>query len=195
MFCNGNVKSIFEIIINENFKEMKKTNLLTLAMLFLLGMFVIQSCATDDDEVDPITELIADDSTFAGFETWDLISTSTGADPASLIFGGAHAGDSEDSTRDVYLKDNVSAINGEYPIGTLIVKHTYTSTETIMYTAMVKRGNGFNPANSDWEWFVINEDGSIAVDADGAIMRGANLMNGMCGGCHGAAATDYVFSK
>jgi hypothetical protein len=67
----------------------------------------------------------------------------------------------------------------------------------LSFTAMVKRGNNFNAAGGDWEWFMLNSDGSIAVDAtSGMAMRGANLMNGMCIGCHqGASSKDYVYSK
>ncbi len=35
----------------------------------------------------------------------------------------------------------------------------------------------------------------IAMDTEGNPMRGADLMGGMCLGCHSAASTDYVFSK
>jgi hypothetical protein len=62
-------------------------------------------------------------------------------------------------------------------------------------TAMVKRGNGFNPNNNDWEWFMLTQDGEIAEDGD-MVMRGATLMEGMCGSCHSQAASqDYLFSK
>ena len=63
-------------------------------------------------------------------------------------------------------------------------------------TGMAKRGNNFDPDNNDWEYFVLNPDGSIATDGEGNKMRGANLMGGMCMGCHSAAASpDYIFSK
>jgi hypothetical protein len=61
---------------------------------------------------------------------------------------------------------------------------------------MVKRGNDFNPNGGDWEWFMLNSDGTIAVDGNGNKMRGADLMGGMCLMCHtGASNKDYVFSK
>ncbi len=172
---------------------MKKTNLLSILMLLTASLFIFQSCSNDDDG-DAIEEFVADDSTFAGWDSWTLVETTTGADPASVIFGGAHAGNEENSMRKVYIQDNQNPIDGEYPVGTLVVKDTQVDGATVMITAMAKRGNGFNPANNDWEWFVINADGSIAQDGD-VIMRGANLMDGMCGGCHGGATTDYVFSK
>jgi cytochrome c peroxidase len=62
---------------------------------------------------------------------------------------------------------------------------------------MVKRGNDFNPDGGDWEWFMLNADGSIASEpaVRNAKMRGANLMNGMCVSCHSAGSTDYTFTK
>ena len=60
---------------------------------------------------------------------------------------------------------------------------------------MVKRGNNFNPANNDWEWFILNADGTVSQDSEGNLTRGAALNGGGCGNCHGAATTDYVFSK
>jgi len=46
------------------------------------------------------------------------------------------------------------------------------------------------------ECFVINADGSIAEDTDSKDIRGiADLMNGMCLGCHTNASTDYIFTK
>ncbi len=61
---------------------------------------------------------------------------------------------------------------------------------------MAKRGNNFNSTGGDWEWFILNADGSIATDNDGNPLRGANLMNGGCVSCHGQAASkDHVFLK
>ena len=63
-------------------------------------------------------------------------------------------------------------------------------------TAPAKRGNDFSPSGGDWEWFILNADGSIAVGGDGNKLRGANLMGGMCISCHTQASNkDYVFSK
>jgi mono/diheme cytochrome c family protein len=61
---------------------------------------------------------------------------------------------------------------------------------------MVKRGNSFNPSAGDWEWFMLNSDGSVATDSSsGMKIRGANLMDGMCISCHSAASTDFSFTK
>lgn len=109
----------------------------------------------------------------------------------------AHGGNDENATRTIYVKDNQNrAADGEFPVGTLIVKETEDgSGNTIEVTAMVKRGNNFNPDNNDWEWFMLIPDGNIAEDND-MVMRGATLMDGMCGACHAQVENkDYVFSK
>ena len=166
---------------------MKTTKMFMLGLAAALFAGSLQSCDKTP------TEFIADDSSFGGFSSWELASTHQGADPT---LGAAHAGNDSTVTRMVYFQDGATAEDGEYPVGTIIVKHSSNPAGSVAeYTAMVKRGNDFNTANADWEWFMLNSDGTIATDTDGSAMRGANLMNGMCGNCHGVASTDYVFSK
>ncbi|MCF8276475.1 MAG: cytochrome P460 family protein [Flavobacteriales bacterium] len=167
-----------------------KKNVAYLLMLGLCGSFVLNSCTKEEDP----EEFIADNSTFDDFLNWSLDATAQGADPALAAM--AHGGNDSTVVRNVYFKDGQDPVNGEYPVGTVIVKHSSNPSATVNeYTAMVKRGNGFNPGNGDWEWFMLMGEGQIAMD-NGMEMRGANLMNGMCGGCHaGAANQDYVFSK
>ena len=170
----------------------------TIYFIFLCSFSVLvflQSCKKDTNEAQTPPEYIATDASFAGFMSWSLDATNQGADPA---LGGAHAGNDSTVTRKVYFKDGQSLVNGSYPIGTIIVKHSANPDQTVNeFTAMVKRGNNFNVAGGDWEWFMLNTDGSIAVDqASGMAMRGASLMDGMCLSCHqGASSKDYVFSK
>jgi hypothetical protein len=99
--------------------------------------------------------------------------------------------------RKIYFKDGQDPSGGTYPVGTLISKWSKNPDGTVdMITAMAKRGNNFNSSAGDWEWFVLNPDGSIAVDGDGNKMRGANLMGGACVSCHAqASSSDYVFTK
>ncbi len=155
----------------------------------LAVMVSLQSC---NDEEEPNPEFIADDSSFSNFMNWPLGAENQGSDPA---LGPAHAGNDETVTRRIYVKDGQEASNGEYPVGTIIVKHSTNPEVTVNeFTAMVKRGNDFNPDGGDWEWFMLNPEGKIATDASsGSKMRGADLMNGMCLSCHSAATTDYVF--
>lgn len=162
------------------------------SMLSFALVLALTSCSEDSTSNTP-SEFVADDNTFKGFTSWVLEATKSGPDPS---LGEAHAGNDASVTRKIYIKDGKSRVNGQYPIGTLVVKHTSNPAGTVNeYTAMVKRGNNFNASGGDWEWFVINADGTIRSDGSNKL-RGANLMNGMCVGCHGKANTkDYVFSK
>lgn len=166
-----------------------KKNVAYLLMLGLCGSFVLNSCTKEED--DPV-EFIADNSTFDSFLSWSLDASVTGVDPLSELHGGTDS----TVTRDVYFKDGQNPVNGEYPVGTVIVKHAHNPDQSfVQYTAMVKRGNGFNPNTGDWEWFMLMGEGQIAMD-NGMEVRGASLMNGMCGNCHaGVANQDYVFTK
>jgi hypothetical protein len=172
---------------------MKKATLLTV-MAIMAGIFFFQSCSKDEDT--PVAdEFIADDNSFKNFMNWPLEATNQGPDPA---LGTAHAGNDSTVIRRIYFANGQSAVNGKYPVGTMIVKHSSNPGGTVEeYTAMAKRGNGFNPTGGDWEWFMLNPDGSIATDgSSGMKMRGADLMNGMCAGCHAQATVkDFVFSK
>ena len=171
---------------------MRKLTALAIIGIIITAAMLVQSCTKDDDTP---TEFIADNSTFANFSTWSLDATNHGASPS---LGTAHAGNDTSVTRHVYFKNGQSRVNGAYPIGTVVVKHSTNPAGTVNeITGMVKRGNGFNPTVGDWEWFMLMADGSIATDGNGMAMRGgATMMSGMCNACHAAAATnDFTFSK
>ena len=134
-------------------------------------------------------EFVADDNTFSGFMSWELAATFNGADPS---LGAAHGGNDSMAVREIFFLDSQDPVDGVYPTGTVIVKYTTLSTGDKEVTAMVKRGDDFDTDGADWEYFMLNEDGTIA---DGGNMRGADLMGGMCKGCHSYATNDYVFAK
>jgi cytochrome P460 len=168
-----------------------KYYLITILGFFTLA-FTTQSCSKDDDPAPE--EYVADNDTFKSFASWTLGGELQGADPA---LGGAHGGNDSTVTRSVYFKNNVIPSGGTYPIGAVIVKYSHnTGGDLNEYTAMVKRGNSFNTTGNDWEYFMLAGDGQIAMDASGNEMRGANLMNGMCMGCHVSAKnSDYIFTQ
>jgi hypothetical protein len=169
-----------------------KSSVLFKISLVLVLVVSLESCSDDDEKV--TQEFIADDSSFSNFMSWKLEATNQGSDPA---LGAAHAGNDETVTRRIYYKDGQKPVNGEFPVGTIIVKHSSNPGQSVNeFTAMVKRGNDFNPNGGDWEWFMLNADGSIATDpSSGMKMRGASLMNGMCLQCHSAGSIDYTFTK
>jgi len=162
----------------------------------LLYFFVLFSCYKTDDGT--IAEpFIANSSSFSGYKTWKLESTTTG--PATLL-GPAHHGVNTSVTRKVYFKNGNSRVGSSYPIGTLVVKEATDAGGALLeVTAMVKRGNNFNTAAGNWEWFILNLNGSgnILKDSTGSEMRGgASMMAGMCNSCHSAASSkDFTFSK
>jgi len=179
---------------------MKKSTLASFSGILLLALAITQSCKKEDEPTPPTPtptpapEFIADSSSFLSYMTWTVQSVKNGPSPS---LGTAHAGNDSTVTRSVHFKNGQDPVNGKYPIGTIIVKHTTNTANSVNeLTAMVKRGNGFNAGVGDWEFFMLMPDGKIAKDASGAPMRGANLMGGMCGGCHSSAsAKDFIFSK
>lgn len=170
---------------------MKRTRILMLIAVVSFAAVSLQSCKKEEETKQ---EFIANDDTFKSFMTWMLEATNQGPDPA---LGPAHGGNDSTVVRKIYFKDGQDPSDGMYPVGTLITKHSKNPDGTVDATvAMAKRGNDFNTSAGDWEWFVLNADGSIAEDGDGNPLRGANLMNGACISCHAQASNkDYVFSK
>jgi hypothetical protein len=158
--------------------------------LALLIITSLSSCTKSKPEF----EFIADNETFSSFKSWTLEKTYNGPDP--LLTTIAHLDNDNTIVRDVYFKDGQEAVEGEYPTGTLIVKNSYNPTFTVNeIVGIAKRGNGFNPQANDWEFFLLNADGSIS-ELNGAPARGANLMNGICYGCHSSVSNrDFIFSK
>ena len=140
-------------------------------------------------------EFVADNASFTNFMTWPEQGTYNGPDP--LLGAMAHANNDSTVVRKVYFKNGQNRVNGTFPVGTIVVKHSANPAGTVNeFTALVKRGNNFNPSHGDWEFFMLNPDGTIASDSTGMVMRGANLMNGMCASCHAmASGKDYIFSK
>lgn len=173
-----------------------KQHLLKLIALIFITAVVVQSCSKeDDDPAKPApSEFIADDNTFKDFMTWSLDATHSGPDPG---LGGFHLGNDSTVTRDIYFKNGQNSVNGKYPTGTLIVKHAYNAGGSLNeYAAMAKRGNNYNTAGGDWEYFVLDASGAIRKDTAGVEFRGFDLFSSACTSCHaGAANKDFVYSK
>jgi len=132
---------------------------------------------------------------FSHAGSWELLDSREGDDP---LLGGAHGGGV--MKRDTYRwQPGARYNNGEFPIGTVLAKEVYEADSlgnksNITWTAMAKRGGDFNPDFGGWEWFMITDP----MDDDiRTVMRGADLMNNMCNGCHSTAdinsGGDYVF--
>lgn len=171
---------------------MKKTTLLLALMLSSWAAILSQSCNKTKDTQQ---EFIADNNSFKSFSSWPKQGSYNGPDP--LLGAMAHANNDSSVVRSVYFKNGQDRVNGKFPVGTIIVKHSTNPSGTVNeFTGMVKRGNNFDPSHNDWEYFMLMADGSIMTDTSGMVMRGSSLMGGMCVSCHGGASNkDYIFSK
>jgi mono/diheme cytochrome c family protein len=135
-------------------------------------------------------EHVASSASFSNYSSWHLLEESSADHP---FINPAHQSDDGNALRRVYRRQLLAnPAGGAYPTGTLIVKEVEVGGAIVEITGMAKRGAGFNPAAGDWEWFMLDP-------AMGGIMdRGANLMGGMCNGCHANATgnhgKDHVFA-
>jgi mono/diheme cytochrome c family protein len=141
-------------------------------------------------------EFTAATGAFDDYASWHLVDSEQGSDP---FLGEAHAGNDADAVRSIYRKQlaaNPQDTEWGYPIGTMIVKEVRDVDQNIIgMTAMTKRGAGFDDVNGDWEWFVL-DNADFSIMARGT---GAEVMGGMCVGCHNSAnsagaGADYVFA-
>ena len=157
------------------------------------GAVNYNSLATIDDKT-CIYEFVATDATFQNFNDWELVDTNSGADPFN---SGAHGSNDSTVIREVFFFENAAAINALYKTGTQIVKYSHSETSGFFQlTAMAKRGNNFDEAHNNWEWFILKPNGTIAEDSLGQPLRGKNVLNQYgCASCHYLADTDFVFSK
>jgi hypothetical protein len=103
--------------------------------------------------------------------------------------GGPH----KDKFVSVYVNDTgKSAMMSEpvrkFPVGSIIVKEKFSTAEggsPELMTAMRKREAGYNPESGDWEYLVINGEGT-KVEARGKLDE--------CMSCHAAVGKqDFVF--
>jgi Cytochrome P460 len=171
---------------------MKRTILIFSFAVAFTAIIVSPACKKSSAQ---LSEFVADNTSFTNFMAWPEQGTYNGPDP--LLGAMAHANNDSSVVRKVYFKNGQSRVNGTFPVGTIVVKHSYNPSGTVNeFTALVKRGNNFNPTHGDWEFFMLKSDGTIASDTTGMVMRGANLMSGMCASCHAMATNkDYIFSK
>lgn len=133
----------------------------------------------------------ATDADFADYASWFLVDYTAG--PVNAILGTAHMGPDLSYSRLVWsnVDPALQTPEGEWPLGTRLVKETFTWVDGEKQLAamggvlaMAKRGGGFNPEGAGWEWFELRPDATIAMRG------GAEMMMGMCNGCHAAANGD-----
>ncbi len=139
-------------------------------------------------------EFVADLDDFKDYLNWTKVATNFGPDP---FLQSAH-GVSDSLYRNIYFKDEVKAVNGEYLKRTIILKELRDKdgNPAGATTVLVKRGGSFNPDGNGWEWFMVN------TDLTNILTRGDNATagDGACASCHNGAngmgnGLDWVFTQ
>jgi hypothetical protein len=170
---------------------MKRLPLYTIASCLLLSLAVAACSDDEDNTVTPPQQFDAQAADFAGFKSWTQpAGPHRGPDPAEI--GQAHGAPDSTLQRFIYLNNGSAerGSNGQFPQGTIFVKQTVKEDGSVVATTgMAKRGGNFNTAQNGWEWFLLNEDGTIA-------QRGAEIAAAPCGACHSQNANqDFQWSR
>ncbi len=92
---------------------------------------------------------------------------------------------------DIYASQNAADVvktgQGTYPEGSVVLKRKYSDASgstTELYTGMLKREKGYNPASGDWEYYVLSGDGK-------SVQRQGKLTE--CMACHATySSSDYI---
>ncbi|MDQ3907503.1 MAG: cytochrome P460 family protein [Acidobacteriota bacterium] len=139
---------------------------------------------------------------FSGHRKWTLVNPARarmdGAvaalcrAPTAAESGRGSAGPHALKYLSVYVNDAgakaMTEKGAEFPRGSIIVKEKFGARAggaAELMTAMVKREAGFNPESGDWEFFVVNGEGT-RVQASGRLEN--------CMACHaGQKDSDYTF--
>lgn len=129
---------------------------------------------------------------FVNYQSWMKVNQTTITGDETGVLGPAH--ERAKGFREIYINDVGKAVAyGEvdypYPLGTIIVKESFKAKEgekgkLNSITIMVKREEGYDLENGNWEY--VNANDELEISRQGKI--------GMCSGCHSAASErDFVF--
>ena len=141
-----------------------------------------------------LTDFDAKESDFQAYRTWTKVNIDAVTGDAFGVLGPAH--EAADGLRDIYVNVfgksfYLEACGCTFPIGAIIVKEAYKKAagggkgELASLAMMVKRGEGFDPPNGNWEYF------KSAPDLSG--MTRGKLAG--CAACHVVAKSwDFVFN-
>ena len=154
-------------------------------------------------------EFVAALGDFTDYRYWRTLDYSTGYTNPYLV--DKHMAADNAYSRRVWINEpgarSREAGEDSYPLGTVIVKETFTWDESgnKQFAAMggvlgmVKRGGNFNKDGEHWEWFMLASDPATSALEEIKDRGGASLMDGMCNSCHASAnaqteGSDMVFA-
>ncbi len=156
-----------------------------------LALAALVSCVSGPRVKDPNVQ----PGDLVGYTTWTRVnSVPLTGDPFNVL-GQVHGGGA--GIREIYVNDLGKAVSAAgsgfpYPVGTVLVKETYEETATggkgavTQVTAMVKRVTGYNPADGNWEYILLEPD--LTVSSRGQLSA--------CITCHAAASDrDFIFNN
>ena len=155
------------------------------AMLLIVTL-VLASCSSGAATTDV--------SAIEGYDSWTRVNleTITGDETGTL---GSNVHEGAAGFREIYVNPigEPVSLGGEptpFAVGSILVKESFADGggqkgELANLTVMIKREEGYDSENGDWEYINLSPD--MRVRAQGAIRA--------CYACHAAAAgTDYSFS-
>ena len=154
-------------------------------------------------------EFVAVLSDFSEYAFWRTVDYSTGF--TNPYLSNSHMAVDNAFSRRVWINESGArsreAGEDRYPLGTVIVKETFTWDENgeKQYAdmggvlAMVKRGGNFNVEGNHWEWFMLASNPRTNTLREILDRGGSTLMDGRCNSCHGLAEAqvggrDMVFA-
>jgi len=129
---------------------------------------------------------------YADYMSWTKVNQETITGDVTGALGPAHQ--SAKGFREIFVNDiGRPTAYGEtaypYPAGSIILKESYKAKDGDKgaldgFTIMIKRENGYDADNGNWEYVMTNTD--FKVSQQGKI--------GMCIGCHSAGSDkDFTF--
>jgi hypothetical protein len=162
----------------------RRSTALAVALVTLSG-----ACGGGGDAATSGPVFVAYARDFQGFESWQSETFNDATADGSTHVAGL---------RTIYLNRAAPSGATEFPVGTIIVKHTQADGKIF---AQVKRGGGYNAAGAvNWEWYELTETaGVVSIRWSGTYPPAGEAYGGDptggCNMCHKVdAANDYVIA-
>lgn len=173
---------------------MKKLKIFATFILSVAFIAFFSSCSNNDDEEEQQVVEITQAQLDAANKAIELNLTGGGFEHGGAVSGG------DNTYRDIF--GSVANVPASIVPGTVITKKTWKATaglktDTLLVSfAMVKREAGFDPANQDWEYFMIpfDENNDYNVHPFGMLDNANRGKLQGCIDCHTKAGSgDFLF--
>ena len=157
---------------------------LGIGVVACLVVVLFLSCGTPDPNAAAVSD-------FEGYASWTKVNAQPITGDTTGDLGRAH--EAAQGFREVYVNRIGEAGfsgSGEFPEGTIVVKESFNESDgqkgdLTAITVMVKREDGFDSENGNWEY--VNVSADLKIRGQGAIRS--------CIVCHDKADSDYIFAN